>query len=281
MADITAIVLTKNEELNIEKCILSIRAIVKRIIVIDSFSDDRTVEIATENGAEVYQHEFENQSKQFIYGLTKFCIQTTWVLRIDADEELTSDVRDEVEYLCNTNMNTDVNGIVLRFEINFMGRQLKHGGVYPFKKLNVFKYGIGYMEERCMDEHIVLKAGRYVETKTDCIHKDYKDITYWINKHNLYASREVQDYLADRNECKNLEGYETGAKLKRIIKYKVYYRLPVGTRAHLYYWYRYYVKLGFLDGKEGKIYAFMQAYWYRYLVDVKIWEREKRFKAIN
>lgn len=276
MADITAIILTKNEEFNIEKCILSIKPIVKRIIVIDSFSDDKTVELAEKNGVEVYQHKFENYSKQFIYGLTHFDIKTTWVLRIDADEEMTADVRNEVEYLCNTNVNTDINGIVLRFEVNFMGKKLRHGGIYPFKKLNIFKYGIGYMEERHMDEHIVLKSGRYVETKADCIHKDYKDITYWINKHNLYASREVQDYLAERNECNNLHGYETLAKVKRIIKYKIYYKLPMGMRAHMYYIYRYYFKLGFLDGKEGKIFAFLQAYWYRYLVDVKIYEKGKK-----
>lgn len=275
MADITAIILTRNEEANIGKCILSIKPIIRRIIVIDSFSDDRTVELAKKNGAEVYQHEWENYSKQFIYGLTTFNIQTSWVLRIDADEELTPNVRDEVEYLCNANTNTNINGIVLRFEINFMGKQLRHGGVYPFKKMNVFKYGIGYMEERCMDEHIVLKTGRYIETKADCIHKDYKDMTYWINKHNLYANREVQDYFIKRDECNNLEGYEKHAKFKRKIKYRIYYKLPMGVRAHLYYIYRYYFKLGFLDGKEGKIYAFLQAYWYRYLVDVKIYEAEK------
>jgi glycosyltransferase involved in cell wall biosynthesis len=273
MADLTAIILTKNEEKNIEKCIKSIIGITKRILVVDSFSDDRTVEIAQKNGAEVHEHIFENHSKQFIYALNALNIETKWVMRIDADEELTKTAADEIEKICNENTNTDVNGIVMRFEVNFMGKKLRHGGIYPFKKLNVFKYGIGYMEERNMDEHIVLRSGTYVELHSDCIHNDYKDLTYWINKHNWYASKEVLDYISNRNECENLEGYEAKAKFKRIVKYKIYYKLPMGARAHLYYWYRYYIKLGFLDGKEGKIYAFMQAYWYRFLVDAKIYER--------
>lgn len=278
MADITAIILTKNEELNIEKCIKSIEPIVRRILVIDSFSDDNTVQIAGDLGAEVHEHIFENYSKQFIYGLENFNISTKWVLRIDADEELTQQAREEIEKLCNENANTDINGIVIRFEVNFMGRKLKHGGIYPFKKLNIFKYGIGYMEERCMDEHIVLKSGRYTEITTDCIHKDFKDLTYWINKHNWYASREVQDYFLKRDETANLEGYERKAGIKRLVKFKIYYKLPMGMRAYLYYLYRYYIKRGFLDGTEGKIFAFLQAYWYRFLVDAKIYEKSKTYE---
>lgn len=278
MADITAIVLTKNEELNIRKCIESIKPVVHRILVIDSYSDDSTAALAREMGAEVYEHQFVNHSKQFIYGLNHFDISTKWVLRIDADEELTQSTREEIEKICSENMETDINGVVLRFEVNFMGRKLRHGGIYPFKKMNLFKYGIGYMEERWMDEHIALKCGRYIETKSDCIHKDYKDITCWISKHNWYASREVQDYVMRRNECENLKGYEYKARIKRIIKYSIYYKLPMGMRAHLYYIYRCYIKLGFLDGKEGRIFAFLQAYWYRYLVDVKIYENSLQRK---
>lgn len=267
--------MTKNEELNIENCINSIKDLAKRILVIDSFSTDKTVEIAENLGAEVHQHEFVNYSKQFLYGLNSFDIDTTWVLRIDADERLTDASRAEIEQLCEENMETDVNGIILRFEVTFLGKKLRHGGIYPFRKLLVFKYGIGTIEDRNMDEHIVLSQGRTVEVKNDSEHHDYKDLTYWTNKHNWYASREVLDYI--QNTKTNQEnGKELNAKagIKRFIKFHIYYKLPMGMRAHLYYIYRYYFKLGFLDGKEGKIYAFLQAYWYRYLVDAKIYEYE-------
>ncbi len=273
MTDLTAIILTKNEELNIRDCICSIRDLAKRIIVIDSFSTDRTVEIAESLGAEVYLHEFVNYSKQFLYGLNETGIQTAWVLRIDADERLTKASRAEVERLCEENKNTDINGIVLRFEVTFLGRKLRHGGIYPFRKLLVFKYGKGTIEDRNMDEHIVLFEGRSIEAKEDSEHHDFKDLNHFINKHNWYAGREVKDYIRN-TETAQESGKELNRKagIKRFIKFHIYYKLPMGMRAHLYYIYRYYIRLGFLDGKEGKIYAFMQAYWYRYLVDAKIYE---------
>lgn len=275
MADLTAIILTKNEEKNIEECILSIKDVAKRIVVIDSYSTDATVELAHKHGAEVHQHEFVNQSEQFRYGMDIAQIDTKWVLRLDADERLTKAGQEELEQLCRQNQDTDVNGIIIRFKVSFMGKSLRHGGIYPFRKLLVFKYGKGDIEKRNMDEHIVLSEGRCVEMKEDSLHHDYKDLTYWIDKHNRYASREVLDYYQFRQDASDGKELDEKARRKRKIKYGIYYKLPLGFRAHLYYWYRYYFKLGFLDGKEGKIYAFMQAYWYRYLVDAKIFEHEK------
>lgn len=277
MADLTAIILTKNEEKNIEKCILSIRGVAKRIVVIDSYSTDTTAELANKLGAEVYKHEFENYSKQFRYGVEKAQIKTKWVLRFDADERLTEKSAAELEQLLIENENTDVNGIIVRFEVNFMGKRLHHGGIYPFRKLLVFRYGKAHMEDRHMDEHIVLDEGRAIEMRHDSEHHDFKDLTYFIDKHNKYASREMLDYFEQKRKNNNNDeqNLDFRARIKRKIKYRVYYKLPIGLRAHLYYWYRYYFKLGFLDGKEGKIFAFMQAYWYRYLVDAKIYEREK------
>lgn len=268
MADITAIILTKNEEVNIGDCIASIATIVKRIIVIDSFSSDKTVEIAREAGAEVYQHYFENYAKQYMYGIQKAEIKTIWTLRIDADERLTSDSAYELDQLCKKNMNTNVNGIVLRFKKNFLGKDLYHGGVYPWMKMNCYKTKYGFIENRAMDEHIVLSKGTYVKMKHDCLHLDFKNIEYFINKHNWYSSRETVDYFA------NLENTELREKqnLKTWFKMKIYYKFPMNLRSHLYYLYRYYIRLGFLDGTEGQIYAFLQAYWYRYLVDIKIYE---------
>lgn len=279
MIDLTAIILTKNEELNIADCINSIKDLAKRVIVIDSFSSDRTAQIAEEYGAEVYEHEFFNHSKQFLYGLHETNIRTTWVLRIDADERLTDASRKEIERLCIENMNTDVNGIILRFEVTFLGKKLRHGGIYPFRKLLVFKYGKGTIEDRNMDEHIVLLEGRSIEAKEDCEHHDYKDLTFFINKHNWYASKEVQDFVQNITDGRENGGrLDQKAGIKRFIKYHIYYKLPMGMRAHLYYIYRYYIRMGFLDGKEGKIYAFLQAYWYRYLVDAKIYEYMKNKK---
>lgn len=270
-ADITAIILTKNEENNISDCISSICNIVKRIVVIDSFSIDKTVEIAKKMGAEIYQHEFENYAKQYLYGVEIAKIDTIWTLRIDADERLTEESAMELEELCNVNNNTNVAGIVLRFKKNFLGKNLYHGGIYPWKKMNCYKTKVGHIEDRMMDEHIVLDYGDVITMKNDSLHFDFKSLEFFINKHNWYSTRECIDYFNHKNQI----SVNDKVDIKTWIKMNLYYKLPLGLRAHLYYIYRYYIRLGFLDGKEGKIYTFLQAYWYRFLVDAKIYERVK------
>lgn len=274
MLDLTAVILACNEERNIAFCIKSIRKIAKRIVVIDSGSSDNTVHIAQELGAEVFFHEWENYSRQYNWGIQNAKIDTKWIFRIDADERLTKESAEEIYNICKKNENTDVNGIVVRFKVTFLGKDLKHGGIYPFKKLLVYKADKGYMEDRNMDEHIILKEGRSIELKNDSLHYDFKSLSEWIDKHNKYSSREVLDYYQNLQMPSSAsDGLNLNARIKRMIKFGLYYRLPMGMRAHLYYIYRYYFRLGFLDGKEGKIFAFMQAYWYRYLVDSKIFEK--------
>lgn len=274
MADITAIILTLNEEKNIVECIKSIQPVVKRIVVVDSYSTDRTVEIAKELGAEVIQNKWVNYSTQFLFGLNSANIQTKWIFRIDADERLTEKSAKELVELTQEHENDNVNGIIVRFEVNFMGKKLRHGGVYPIKVLRVFKKDKAEIEKRNMDEHMTLTEGTSVQMKSDSLHQDFKSLHDWIDKHNKYSDREVLDYFAkkDVQEGKKLSG---GARFKRFVKFKIYYKLPMGFRAWLYYCYRYYFKLGFLDGKAGKIFAFLQAYWYRFLVDAKIYEKGK------
>jgi hypothetical protein len=233
--------------------------------------------MAKELGAEVLQHEFVNQAQQFAWAIDDLTIETKWILRIDADERFTEKSAAELEKLTELHSDDDVNGIILRYEVNFMGKSLRHGGIYPFKKLVVFKNGTAHIEIRNMDEHIALNCGRAIEMKNDCLHQDFKSLYAWIDKHNKYSSREVLDYLAS-NETGKGATLNRSAKFKRFVKFKIYYKLPMGFRAKLYYWYRYYLKLGFLDGKEGKIFAFLQAYWYRFLVDAKIYEKKKEGK---
>ncbi len=269
MADITAIILTRNEKDFIEECILSIKDVVKRIVVVDSFSEDNTCELAKNLGVEVYQHEFYNYSKQYKYAVNIANVKTKWILRIDADERLTKESAEELNKLCNENENTDVSGIFLRFYYMFLNKPMYHGGMYPWKKLSVYKTGLGDIEDRNMDEHIILSSGKTIKAKKDSKHLAFRGLTFFTNKCNWYSTREAMDYFD------NISIDSTNSSLKTILKMKVYYKLPLGFRSWLYYAYRYYIRLGFLDGKEGKIFAFLHAYWYRFLVDAKIYEHEK------
>ncbi len=276
MADITAIILTRNEEDFIKECIGSIKSIVKRIVVVDSFSEDNTVEIAQNAGAEVYQHEFINYAKQYMYAVKIADVKTTWILRIDADERLTKESAKELDILCNKNEKTDVNGIILRFYNIFLGKPMMHGGMYPWKKLSVYKAGKGNIEDRNMDEHIILDYGTTIEAKKDSKHLAFRGLTFFTNKCNWYSTREAMDYFDNKNVTNK------NASLKTRFKMNIYYKLPIGFRAWAYYIYVYYFRLGFLDGKEGRIFSFLNAYWYRFLVDAKIYEHKKlgtKFKS--
>lgn len=270
---LTTIILTFNEELNIKECIESVKEISNRIIVVDSFSTDTTVEIAESLGAEVYQNKFINQSSQINFALNNLQIDTEWIMRLDADERLSPAASEEIfEFFQNDNKK--INGIVVPFEVKFLGKNLRHGGIFPFRKMIIIRNGFAKMELRQMDEHFYLLSGETTELKSLSFHHDYKDLSMWIDKHNKYSSREVLDYFNSESTVNNNVNLNTRAKIKRFIKFNIYYKLPLSSRAYLYYLYRYYIKLGFLDGTEGKIFAFMQAYWYRFLVDAKIYEQK-------
>lgn len=273
MTDITVIILTKNEENDIERCIRSVEGWVKRIVVVDSGSTDRTTDIAKDLGVEVVVHEpFLDYAKQFNWAIDHLEIKTTWVFRLDADEVVTPELRKELEGKLAKHHDDDVTGLMMRYKVSFLGRYLKHGGFYPFLKITIFKYGKGRFEDRAMGEHIVLSEGRCIDLKNDAIHYAFKSIDQYVLKHNWYATREVQDYFDVRSGRENalLDGQPERAKKLRD---GLYYRLPMFLRAKLFFWYRYYLRLGFLDGTPGYIFAFLQAYWYRTLVDAKIYER--------
>lgn len=259
MLDITVIILTKNEEKNIEACITSAKQIAKRILIVDSGSTDKTVEIAKANGAETYYHEWPGYAAQFNWALDNCDINTPWVFRLDADERISEELAEEIIEKIN---HTSADGLEMRWRIYFMGKWIKHGGTHKPYFLRLFRYGKGRVEG-LMDEHVVVD-GRVEKLSADLIHYDYKGLDEWLIKHIGYTKRELLLY-----EGLSRSNYNLDVQKK---KRSFYYRLPVFLRARLYYWYRYYLQMGFLDGREGKILIYLQAYWYRFVVDAKIFE---------
>ena len=281
MIDITVIILAKNEEKNIEKCIKSVRKSVKRIVLVDSFSTDKTVEIARKNGCEIYEHEFKHYGAQFQYALDNCNIRTKWVFRLDADEEVSPEGLEEIKKLCRENEATDINGFVFRLQNTFLGKRMKHGFLSVLEKLCIFKFGKAYMEDRYLGEQLILTEGKSIKMKTTSYHHDYKDLDFWTRKMNWYAQREAKDFLEQKNKSQELKTLDAPTKVRRFIKYKVYYRMPPKTRVKLMYFYYHYLKLGFLDGREGYYRDFFMVYWYRMLVDAKIFEVQKTGKEIG
>lgn len=267
MTDITVIILTKNEEQNIETCISSAKQIANRIIVIDSGSTDKTMELAKKSGAETCFHKWAGHAAQFNWALDNCNIKTTWVFRLDADERISKELAEEINIKI---LNSKSDGYEMRWKIYFMGKWIKHGGTHKPYFLRLFRYGKGRVENKLMDEHIIVN-GKVEKLNGDLIHYDYKGLDAWINKHIWYSNLEIQMYKTQRD----IVGGNVIQKQKR----GFYYKLPIFIRAKIYFWYRYYCQLGFLDGKEGKIFIYLQAYWFRFLVDAKIFEMEESVKV--
>ncbi|MGM9959232.1 MAG: glycosyltransferase family 2 protein [Erysipelotrichaceae bacterium] len=263
MKDITVIILTKNEEKNIEESVKSAKLIAERVIVVDSGSTDRTIELAEKSGAETCFHEWPGHAAQFNWALDNCMIKTTWVFRLDADERVSEKLAAEI--IAKT-QDSCVDGYEMRWRVYFMDKWIKYGGTHKPYFLRLFRYEKGRVEEKLMDEHIIV-SGKVEKLKGDLIHYDYKGLDAWLDKHIWYSNFELRMY--------NTQGDMTGGNETQKKKRGMYYRLPLFLRAHLYFWYRYYVQLGFLDGKEGKIFIYLQAYWFRFLVDAKIYEEEK------
>jgi glycosyltransferase involved in cell wall biosynthesis len=273
MEDITAIVLTKNESANITDCLESVKGFVKRVVVVDSGSTDDTLIIAKSYEADVYFHAFENYARQFNWAIDNTDIKTKWTLRLDADERLTAELKNELEKLLLEHESDDVNGITMEAWFYFMGRRIRYGGSKK-RKLMVFKTGKGRIEDRKMDEHTILSEGRSVSANERFLHYDFKDLNHFISKMNWYATREMQDYFEHINS-ENDEVLKDKDIIKtRNMKFKIYYKLPMFSRSWLLFIYFYIFKLGFLDGKEGFIYHYMYQRWYRCLVDAKIYEQK-------
>lgn len=269
---LSAIILTFNEEQNIENCLKNICAWADEVFVVDSYSTDKTMEIVQKYGVRFIQHPFEAQAQQFNWALDNLKIRNEWVLRLDADEYLTEELKNEIVKMLK-NVSNEINGFYIKRRVYFMGRWIRHGGYYPAWFLRLFRYGKARSEERKMDEHIVLLSGKSESLKNDFIDNNQKSLEWWTAKHNNYSSREAKELVESYQEMQ--KGLGGQAVMKRWLKQKVYLRLPLFWRAFLYFVYRYFLRLGFLDGKEGLIFHFLQGFWYRFLVDAKIYEKQK------
>lgn len=286
MSSVSVVILTYNEALHVERAIRSVQSFASQIIIVDSFSKDDTTAIAERCGAIILQNSFVNQSVQFNWALDNAPIIGDWILRLDADEiiepDLAETIRDQLPALAS-----DVVGVNFKRKHIFMNRWVRFGGRYPLLMLRLWRRGHGRVEDRWMDEHVVISGGRTVTFEGGFADYNLNDLTYFTEKHNKYASREAIEVLNQRygffakDEGLTSNSASSQAALKRFIKEKVYNRIPFTLSALLYFLWRYIFQLGFLDGRSGLIYHFLQGYWYRFLVGAKIMEFEKALSTTD
>lgn len=278
MLDITAVILTFNEGVHIRRCLENVNQFARKVYVVDCYSTDQTVRIAQELGAEVVSHKWPgNQADQFNWALDNLTIETAWILRLDADEYLLPELVDELQEKLPV-IPEDVSALSLSRARTFYGKILHHGIVNDVKIVRIFRQGTARYEKRLMDEHLSILSGRTIEMTNQFVDDNRMPIGQFIEKHNDYATREAallldaEFHLTDVGQLSKDHGEEVEKKRAQKAKYA---RMPLFWRALGYFIYRYILKMGFLDGKEGFLWDFLQGWWYRTLVDAKIFEIKK------
>lgn len=277
MTEIHAIILALDEEAHIARCINSLISQCASITVVDSGSKDNTVTIARKFGATVLINSWVNYSTQMNFAIDAVSERGGWLLRIDADEILDSDSSHTLEQAI-VHAPDQVDGLLVQRRIRFLGKRIRYGGIEPSWQLRLWRNGRGRCEQRWMDEHIRVNGE---VAKTGLVLTDFNlhSLTWWTAKHNSYANREAIDTLNRRHGfmfADQLKGFGASAQARRrrLLKEKLYGRLPSGFRALLYFLYRYIFRFGLLDGGRGWYFHFLQGFWYRTLVDAKIAEIE-------
>ena len=281
LPNLSVIIMTYNEENNLAQALSSLDGCVDNIYILDSGSTDKTVEIADRFDCKVYQNKFENYAKQRNYALDNLPIDTKWVLFLDADEWLLDELKNEITTVTNSEDAND--GYYINRRMIWMGKWIKRG-YYPIWILRLFKYGQGRCEDRQVNEHIVVE-GEVGYLKNDFMHEDLKPTSEWAEKHVRYANQEAEEELRRRRDEKQKEievrFLGSQAERKRWIRYRVWNRLPLFIRPFMFFFYRYILSGGFLDGKPALIYHLLHALWFPMLIDIRVWEliRDAKNKA--
>ena len=279
MLDIACIILTKDEELHVERCILSARKVCSDVWVVDSYSTDKTCEIAERLGAHVVQHSFSYQAEQFNWALENLPIENQWIWRLDADEVITDHLASLAEEHLPA-LADNVNGIYVNKQIIFMGRPLRHGGWYPAPQIKIIRRGFGRCEDKLMDEHLIVMGGETVYWNGDQTDWNLRDLDWWWAKHQGYAKREARNMLqmerqkAGADEVKG-RLFGTSAERKRWVK-RLYAHCPLFVRPVIYFISRYIFMGGFLDGYPGWYWHTRQGLRYRMLVDYELFKLRKQ-----
>ena len=274
MNNITVIIPMRNELKHIERSVKSALRLTQNVMVVDSYSTDGSTDIAKNLGAKVFQYEWTNSSnfsKKINWALNNLPIKTTWAIRLDADEYFLDDTINKLPLIIN-DIPDDVNGCTLIRRVSFLGRWIKHSGEYPKTSLRIFRVGKVEMENRWLDEHVDLGVGKALDLPYSIMDDNKQTLAQWIDKHNNnYSNKEVVELINDELNLFNRKTthLDKNAQKKKKLKSK-YSKMPKYIRCFVFFFYRYIIKLGFLDGKEGFLWNFYQCLWYRILVDTKI-----------
>lgn len=269
---LSVIILTYNSERTIRATLESALKISDDVHIVDSFSTDRTLEIVTKYQINLIQHEFENYGVQRNWAIANLPIKYDWELHLDADERLSDELVAEINSI-KDNFPAKIDGYFIPRLMHFMRRPIRYGGMFPIWHMRLFKHGRGSCEERQYDQHFQVTgpSGRLKGVMIDDIRMSLSD---WTARHLRWADAEVKELWEGEGTGRiagNLWG--TPVQKKRSLR-ALYNKAPLFLRALMLFFYRYFLRLGFLCGKEGLIFFVLQTFWFRFLIDAKLFELE-------
>lgn len=269
------IILTFNEEVQLPRLLKSISGLNAQIFILDSGSTDHTVRIGQEHGAIVQQHTFHNHPQQWDFALKNFNLETPWVIGLDADQVVTEQLYRRLQHFQEEEYR-DVNGIYFNRKNYFKGKWIKYGGYSPFYLLKMFRLSCGHSDlNENMDHRFIVQGKTVIWKDGDLKEENLKEnkIRFWIDKHNRYsdllAEEEIERRLQLRTQTLQPLFWGTPDERTAFLKQQ-WWRMPLFIRPFLYFIYRYIFRLGMLDGGRGFIFHFLQAFWFRLVVDIKI-----------
>lgn len=276
MADklaITALILTFNEELNIEKCLKSLSSWVSEIIILDSNSTDSTIELARKYTDRIYFHDFETHTKQWNWALTNIEIKNEWVLGLDSDQIVSTELKAKLMETFTGN-SPAANGFYFKRKQIFLGKWIKYGGYYPKYLLKLFKKNSVFIDDNELVDHHFYVSGKTEIIDADIVEENIKEnnLTFWFEKHLRYAELIADETL---NQSKKKPRVISNGPDRKIQKLKnIYNSMPLFLRPFVYFIWRYFFQLGILDGTRGLIFHFFQGFCFRFLVDSIIFAKK-------
>ncbi|WP_017323917.1 glycosyltransferase family 2 protein [Synechococcus sp. PCC 7336] len=276
--NIVAIVLTFNSEASIAQVIESCQELVARILVVDSYSSDRSLDIVRSYRCELVQHEFKNYSKQRNWAQDYANLAPEdWVLHLDSDEVISPELAASIRQLKASDSEPDVDGYLIRRLSYFLGKPIRYGNINPSWHLRLFRAKCGQCEERLYDQHYIV-PGATRKLAGTMLDLQLTSLETWTASHNRWSTAEAAEVNRRISQAKE-EAQTLPATLrgdirmkKRWLKNNIWYKSPPLLRPFLFFFYSYFLRLGFLDGRAGLIFHVLQSFWFRFLVDAKLVE---------
>lgn len=274
---LSVIILTYNEEKNIKACLESLGDYFSEIFIVDSGSTDKTLELIEAYPVKVFHHPFENYSTQRNWAFANLPLAHEWILNMDADHRLTPEFIEEIASKFKVGIAEHINGMLASRKTLFMGKWIKYGGHYPTYHAVTFRKGKGACEDKLYDQHFKVE-GDVIKIKGDIIDLITESLSTFTLRHDKWSNLEaLQQFAHQTPQLGTIKGaFANGNPIeKRRYLKNIYESFPLFVRPFLYFFIRYFLRLGFLDGKRGLIFHFLQCFWFRFLIDAKIYELRK------